>query len=78
MIVIYEECLKTRKHINHKKNNIIEIKPMKEELDINKEIIKYYEIKIENLKMEKQNKTKELSKDLNNNRIKEKKTIVKN
>ena len=27
-----EECLKSRSHINHMKNNIIEIKPIKEEL----------------------------------------------
>jgi hypothetical protein len=35
-----EECLKTRTHINHQKNLIIEIKPVEEELEIMEEIIK--------------------------------------
>ena len=29
-----EECLKSRTHINHNKNNLIEIKPIEEELSI--------------------------------------------
>jgi len=45
-----EECLKTRAYICHNKNNIIEIKPIKEELSIVEEVIKYYKNKIENLK----------------------------
>ena len=48
-----EECLKTRNHINHIKNNIIEIKPMDEELEIIKEVINYYKDIIENLVKEK-------------------------
>ena len=52
------ECLKSRTHINHNKNNIIEIKPIQEELDIIKEVIKYYNIKLENLKCEKKLKLK--------------------
>ena len=61
-----KDCLKTRIHINHKKNNIIaEIQPTKEELDIMKEIIKDYEIKLKNLKIEKINKTNDLDKALN-------------
>ena len=44
-----QECLKSRAHINHNKNNIIEIKPIKEELNIIEEIIKDYKTKIENL-----------------------------
>ena len=59
-----KECLKSRSHLNHKKNNIIEIKPIKEELSIIEEIINDYEIKIENLKTEKLNKEKELKKVL--------------
>ena len=61
-----KDCLKTRIHINHNKNKIIsEIQPTKEELDIMKEIIKDYEIKLKNLKIEKTNKTNELDKALN-------------
>ena len=70
-----EECLKSRSHINHNKNNIIEIKPMKEELLIIEEIIKDYNIKIENLKNEKINKEKELKNTLNKNKEDEKKRI---
>ena len=61
-----KDCLKTRIHINHNKSKIIsEIQPTKEELDIMKEIIKDYEIKLKNLKIEKTNKTNELDKALN-------------
>ena len=42
-----KECLGTRDHINHNKNNILEVKPIKEELNIIEEIIKYYKIKFE-------------------------------
>ena len=37
-----KECLKTREHFNHRKNNIIEIRPREEELNIIKEVIKDY------------------------------------
>ena len=76
-----EDCLKSRFHINHSKNNIIEIKPIKEELCILEEIIKYYNKEIENLRKQKMNKEKELNNELKNrkekqnNRIKE---IIKN
>ena len=63
-----EECLKSRSHINHMKNNIIEIKPMKEELLIIEDIIKDYDIKIENLRYAKMIKEKELNNALNNNK----------
>ena len=63
-----KECLKTRVHLNHIKNNIIEIKPMDEELNIIKEVIKDYGIKIENLTKEKRNKINELFKSLNKNK----------
>ena len=52
------DCLKTRKHIDHLKNNIIEIQPLKEELDIIQEVIKNYKIKVEILKKEKMIKQK--------------------
>ena len=48
-----KECLKTPNHINHKKNNIIEIQPIQEELDIIKEVIKDYKLKRDILKEKK-------------------------
>ena len=68
-------CLKTRTHINHFKNNIMEIQPIKEELNIIDEIIKDYNIKIENLKNEKIKMKKELSNGLNINIENENKSI---
>ena len=70
-----EECLKTRAHICHNKNNIIEIKPIKEELSIVEEVIKYYKNKIENLKNKKINKIKELNNYLDIEIISENKKI---
>ena len=70
-----EECLKTRAHIFHNKTNIIEIKPIEEELEIIKEVLEYYEINIENLKNEKINKIKELDNLLNIHKINENKKI---
>ena len=55
-----KECLETRSHINHIKKNIIEIKPMDEELDIIKEVINDYKNNIEKLKREKQIKINKL------------------
>ena len=72
-----EECLKSRSHINHAKNNIIEIKPIKEELLIIEEIMKDYNIKIENLKKEKINKEQELNIMLENEKEEEKRRIEK-
>ena len=48
-----KECLKTRDHIYHNKNNIIEIQPIKTELEIIKKIVKYYDDKLEKLKNKK-------------------------
>ena len=70
-----KECLKSRSHINHNKNNIIEIKPIKEELNIIEEIIKDYKKKIENLKSEKKTKEKELKNMIINEKEKENKII---
>ena len=61
-----KECLKEGNHLNHVKNNIIEIEPSKEELNIIEEIIKEYEIKIDDLSREKLNKMNELKISLNN------------
>ena len=60
-----EEYLKTREYICHNKNNIIEIKPINEELNIIKEVIKDYTIRIEDLKKQKINTIKELDNLLN-------------
>ena len=59
-----KDCLRSRVHINHIKNNIIEIEPMDEELKIVKEVIDDYRYKIENLKNEKINKINELENKL--------------
>ena len=48
-----KDCLKTRDHIYHNKNNIIEIQPIKTELEIIKKIVKYYYDKLEKLKNKK-------------------------
>ena len=61
-----KECLKEGNHLNHIKNNIIEIEPSKDELNIIEEIIKDYDIKIDNLSREKINKMNELKMSLNN------------
>ena len=71
------ECLKTRIHVYHRKSNIIEIKPIEEEIDVVKDVINDYKLKLEDMKMEKKNKTIELGKILNNEREKEKKKFQK-
>ena len=70
-----EECLKSRTHFNHNKNNIIEIQPIKEELNILKEIINDFNFKILNLKIEKENKFKEQDSLMNIKKLKENKII---
>ena len=74
-IHLCEECLKSRIHIDHNKNNILEIKPIKEELEIIKEIIDSYKMKIETLKNEKLIHSKELEILLNQKKMKENKLI---
>ena len=63
-----EECLKTREHICHNKNYILEIKPINEELNIIEKVIEDYKIRIKNLKNEKINTIKELDNLLNVNK----------
>ena len=71
-----KQCLKSRIHINHNKNNIIEIQPIEEELNLIEEIIKYYKNKVKNLVVEKKNMIEKLNQSLEekkneeNNRIK--------
>ena len=73
-----KECLKNRTHIKHSKNNIIEIQPIKEELDIIEEIIKNYKNKIDNLKKEKKMKMEKLENNLNKCIKEEKKLLEEN
>ena len=76
-----DECLKTRIHIYHKKSNIIEVKPIEEEINIIKEVIKDYSKKLENLRKERYKKELELKekekgeKTSENNKLKNKKKM---
>ena len=87
------ECLEVRIHINHKKINIIEVKPKNDELNMIEDIIKYYQNKIENLRKEnynnkkeykellnkkKKNESKKLEKKIKKNKIKENKELEMN
>ena len=71
-IHLCKDCLKLRNHVNHFKNNIIEIEPTKKEMNIYENIIKNYEDKIQKLENEKIIKTKDL-----NNKFKECKNKIK-
>ena len=53
-----EECLKLRNHVGHSKVNIIEILPNKEELNMLKNKLKYFENEITKLENEKISKMK--------------------
>ena len=64
-----KECLNSKNHINHFKNNIFEIQPNITELEIIKEIIEEYKNEINKLKNEKLYKNNELE----NYKINEKK-----
>ena len=71
------ECLKTRKHINHKKSNIIEIKPREEEKEIIGEVIGDYDRKLKEIKKEKENKINEYNKRKNMEKKKVEKKLEK-
>ena len=75
-IHLCNECLKERKHINHIKKNIIEIQPTKEKLTIIDEVLKYYDIKIEQKSIKKISRIKEIEKLLlNDNKYNEAEAI---
>ena len=57
-IHLCNECLKSRNHLSHHKNIIMEIQPNKKELNIIENIIKHYEVKIDILEKEKIIRTK--------------------
>ena len=59
-IHLCNECLKNREHINHYKNNIIEISPTEEELNSIKKMINDNKNEIKNLEIERENKYKYL------------------
>ena len=71
------ECLRNGTHINHKKNNIIEIKPLDKELKIIEEVISDYKIKLSKLKEEKKVKERELKVELKNEKNKENNLLKK-
>ena len=71
------ECLRNGTHINHKKNNIIEIKPIDKELKIIEEVISDYKIKLSKLKEEKKVKERELKVELKNEKNKENNLLKK-
>ena len=67
------ECLKTRKHLNHYKNNILEIEPNNTEIKALNEIKIYFETKLDYLENKKINIRKELD-----NRLDKSKNNIKN
>ena len=67
---ICEKCLKSRNHIHHDKNHIIEIQPTENEIKVYMEIIRYYNNEINKLKNENMNKIKEMEKIYNDKKIK--------
>ena len=76
-IHLCKDCLRSRIHFNHSKNDIIEIQPFEEELRIVDQVIKYYKKKLNDLKEEKINKTEELKNILKKNEKKENDLIKK-
>ena len=72
-----EECLETRNHINHRKSNLIEIKPIEEELNIVNEVINEYQLNIENNKKDKEEKQKKCDELINKEKLKEEKKLEK-
>ena len=70
-------CLKARTHIKHKKNQIIEIQPIQEELDIVKAVIENYKNDLKNLEMEKETEEKKLKDNIENEINEEKLNLEK-
>jgi len=64
-----KECLKARTHLNHNKNNIIEIQPIQEELNIMMEIINHYKDREEKLIKENMIFNQKLEKSLNDQKF---------
>jgi len=71
--LLCRECLKSRTHLDHYKNSIMEIQPIQEELNLMKEIINYYKTKVEKLKNEYRIFNQNLDKSLNDKKFQLKK-----
>ena len=71
-IHLCDECLKSRKHINHKKSIMIEVQPIEKELAIIDEVINDYKNEIINLEKEQKEKKDELANLLNKEKGEEK------
>ena len=69
-IHLCDECLKERKHMMHRKINLIEITPSEKEINTMLKIIKEYESKLNDTKKEKYNKLNDLEQNLNKNKEK--------
>jgi hypothetical protein len=65
-------CLKGRTHIKHIKNQIIEIQPIQEELEIISAVIENYKKDLQNLEMEKEIEEKKLKDNFENEMSEEK------
>ena len=65
-----KECLKSRTHLEHHKNNIEEIQPIEKELNIMNEIIKDYKNRVEELEKENKNFNKKLEESLKDKKTK--------
>ena len=70
-------CLKGRTHIKHNKNQIIEIQPIQEELDIIQKVIQNYKTNLESLKKEQEIKENEIKDLLKNDIINENLNVEK-
>ena len=58
--LLCNECLKSKDHLNHRKNNMPEIQPTEEELKVIKEVINNYKKEEKELENANKEKTKEL------------------
>ena len=67
-----EDCMKQRKHMKHKKVNIIEIEPSYEEINTLLKLINEYKNNVSNAKIEKHNKLIELETKYNKDKEKAK------
>ena len=74
-IHLCKECFGSRIHLNHRKNDIIEMKPCEKEINIINKVIKYCKNNLKDLKIEKINKTEELKNILKKGENKEKQLL---
>ena len=60
------DCAKAKLHKKHNKENIYDIQPDEEDIDIIKDRIEYYKNEMEKIKKEKEKRMKEIKNELNN------------